>query len=138
MKFKSLLLLIYFLFLINFVKGLPAPLDLKKRSVGGDLSKLFLSNHSTFNYNEIKNLIVFGDSNSCHPYQWPNHLSRIHNMKLWNFARSGAVVDLNITHRGPGHGNFDFTREYNFFYLYMTFQLNTQYGMIKILYLPSI
>ena len=129
MKFKSLLMLFYFPFLINFVKGLPLSPNLKKRTAGGNLSELFLSNHTLFNYNEIKNLVVFGDSNSCHHYQWPSHLSRIHKMKLWNFAKSGAVVDLNITYRGPGHGLFDLSKEYTFFYLYMA--LNLKFSVLN-------
>eukprot|EP00833_Pecoramyces_ruminatium_P004985 jgi/Orpsp1_1/1179017/evm.model.c7180000067602.1 len=95
--------------------NIPYPEDEGNESIGGDLSEIFLSNNTVFNYDEIKNLVVFGDSQSSSSYQWQNKLSYIHKMRLWNFAKSGAVVDLNITYRSPAHGSFDLIKEHRLF-----------------------
>jgi len=78
-------------------------------------SLILLSNYTRFNYNYIKNLITFGDSHSDvktnftdmsylgHNFNssktWPILLSDIHNMTLWSFATTGAVINLNITYK---------------------------------------
>jgi len=94
-----------------------SPLFLKERLLrkGLDLSEIFLSDSNNFNYDNINNLVVFGDSHSNGNNKWPNQLSKIHKMLLWNYSKTGAVIDLNITYRGPGQGSFDFRDEYDSF-----------------------
>jgi len=100
-------------------------------SRGQDSSLLYLSTSNIFNYDEITNLIIFGDSHSatktnqttmeqipCKRRNWPLPLSDIHNMKLWNFAATGAVVDFNITYR-EGY-EIDFLKQYELFNEKMT------------------
>jgi len=119
MNFKFILLI--YNILISFVICLPPFLEKNHLA----LSDLFLSKNTTFNYDEIKNLVVFGDSHSFLNNQWPKKLSDIHNhMKLWNFAKTGAVVNLNITYRGPNHGSNDLIKEYKAFYNMMITQRN--------------
>jgi len=91
---------------------------------------ILLSNSTKFNYNEIKNLIVFGDSHSACGTNytdmtytgrnhsggkiWPVYLVEFNNMKLWNYARGGAVVDSRIAfHRND---TIDFLKQYDKFY----------------------
>jgi len=71
---------------------------------------LLLSNSNKFNYNDIKNLIVFGDShssvetnftdmsytgNNCsRGKNWPLHLIDIkNNTRLWDYAVGGSYID---------------------------------------------
>jgi len=69
----------------------------------------FLSNSTNFNYNEIKQLVVFGDSltdvqtnytdmtytgkNRSLGKNWSVYLANFHNATLWNYAVSGSFVD---------------------------------------------
>jgi len=105
-------------------------LKIDKISENKNSSKLLLSNSTKFNYNEIENLIVFGDSHSftgtdfetmkfseailSNRRNWPLRLSDIHNMTLWNFATNGAVVSQNITYRV--NYPIDFIKQYELFY----------------------
>ena len=101
-----------------------------KISENKNSSVILLSNSTKFNYNEIENLIVFGDSHSfagtdfetmkfskailSNRRNWPLQLSDIHNMTLWNFATNGAVVSQNITYRK--NYPIDFIKQYELFY----------------------
>jgi len=73
-----------------------------------DLSIILLSNSTKFNYNEIKNLMIFGDSHSAvgtnytdmsysgknlsGGKNWPLYLKEFNNMKLWNYAIGRAPI----------------------------------------------
>ncbi|ORY35282.1 hypothetical protein LY90DRAFT_511706 [Neocallimastix californiae] len=94
-------------------------------------SLILLSNSTKFDYNKIENLIVFGDSHSAvstnytdmtytgwnHSYgkNWPLHLINFHNMKLWNYAKGGSVIDekLVIT---PSYFKIDLKKQCKYFY----------------------
>ncbi|KAG4087757.1 hypothetical protein H8356DRAFT_1727902 [Neocallimastix lanati (nom. inval.)] len=82
---------------------------------GKDSSLTLLSKTSIFKYDNIKDLIVFGDSLSSvntnfsdmtynikgisEGEKWPIHLAKANGMKLWNYAVSGAVADFKIIPR---------------------------------------
>jgi len=83
---------------------------------GKDSSFLYLSDTNVFDYDKITDFIVLGDSfsatgtnyttmhytgaNVTGGRNWPLHLRKLHNnMKLWNFAKSGAVIDFKIVPR---------------------------------------
>lgn len=93
-------------------------------------SAILLSNYTKFDYNKIKNLIVFGDSHSAVSTNftnmsytgnghtggknWSIYLSEFNKMKLWNFATYGAVVDSKITYHR--NNTIDFLKQYELFY----------------------
>eukprot|EP00833_Pecoramyces_ruminatium_P015495 jgi/Orpsp1_1/1189527/evm.model.d7180000072621.1 len=99
MKFIDLLILLVF---IKFS-------ICKNKFRGEGSSRIFLSNISKFNYNEIKSLIVFGDSHSsvgtnftdmtysgynrCLGKNWALQLIEINNMTLYDFAISGSPIN---------------------------------------------
>jgi len=82
---------------------------------GSETSTAYLSETNVFNYNNIKDLVVLGDSfsstgtnyhtmkysgaNVSGGKNWPLQLLKYHKMKLWNFAKVGAVVDFKIVPR---------------------------------------
>jgi len=90
-------------------------------------STILLSNYTNFNYNEIENLIVFGDSHSAigtnytdmtytgrnHSggKNWPLYLKEFNNMKLWNYAKSSAPIHEKIYY----NRTIDLKMQYNYF-----------------------
>jgi len=112
---------------------------LNKNEASSSSSLTLLSNYTRFNYNDIKNLVTFGDSHTevntnftdmsylGHNFSgsktWQIHLSDSHNMTLWSFATSGAVINLNITYRESFP--IDFLKQYDLFYERMS--LNKKY-----------
>eukprot|EP00833_Pecoramyces_ruminatium_P011467 jgi/Orpsp1_1/1185499/evm.model.c7180000094088.1 len=121
MKFTYLLILLITYLIKIFAKNF--------KISGGGYSEVFLSNVTKFNYDEIKNLVVFGDSHSSNKSKfdkkrktWPIQLTNIHNMTLWDFAIGGSVVDLNITYRKVYHT--DLLTQYNLFYKSMLEEKN--------------
>ncbi|ORY54136.1 hypothetical protein LY90DRAFT_670219 [Neocallimastix californiae] len=107
---------------------------------GQDTSILFLSNTTIFNYNDITELVVFGDSfssvdtnykdmsytgeNRSGGKNWPLQLKDMHNVTLWDFAARGAVVDFKIVPRD--NFKIDMLYEYQKFLDIMT--EGKQYG----------
>lgn len=118
-----------FLLLLIFLK-LSSSLDTNADLSGKLTSTVLISKHTEFNYNNIKNLVVFGDSHSfmgtnydnmtyskdllADRLNWPLRLTKIHNMTLYNYAANGAVVDLNIIYRKDFP--IDFIKQYELFY----------------------
>jgi len=96
-----------------------------------EFSVTMLSNSTKFNYKEIKNLIVYGDShsatgtnytdmsytgkNASHGKNWPLWLKNFNNMKLWNYAKSCAVVNKNLVNIDKCV-SLDFKGEYKYFF----------------------
>eukprot|EP00833_Pecoramyces_ruminatium_P001778 jgi/Orpsp1_1/1175810/evm.model.c7180000055296.1 len=92
-----------------------------------DSSQILLSNYTLFNYDEITNLIVFGDSHSAVETNftdmtysgknrslgknWPLHLIGLHNMTLWDFAVTSSTINNNTFKK-----NINFKEnQYNYF-----------------------
>jgi len=121
----------------NFCENCSPHDGLNKNETTSSLT--LLSNYTRFNYNDIKNLITFGDSHTevntnftdisylGHNFSgsktWQIQLSNIHNMTLWSFATSVAVINLNITYRESFP--IDFLKQYDLFYERMS--LNKTY-----------
>jgi len=101
----------------------------EKLKIQEESFEIFLSNSTNFNYDEITNLIVFGDSHSSVSVnfndmsyrnntiwkKWPLHLINIHKATLWNYAISrSSIVVKNLKNRYNGEIN-DFQNQYNIF-----------------------
>jgi len=109
----------------TIINALPITTNLK----GQESSSIYLSETNIFKYENIKDLIVFGDSfssvdtnfktmkytgkNRSGGKNWPLHLIDFHPMKLWNFAVRGAVVDFKIIPRSGF--KVDFVKERKIF-----------------------
>jgi len=100
-------------------------------SISGEYFSFFLSNTTKFNYKEINNLIVFGDShsavrtnltdmsytgkNASRGKNWPLWLIEFNNMKLWNYAWGGSVIDMKLIVKDRWV-ELDLKNQYNYFY----------------------
>jgi len=101
-------------------------------SENNDSSIVFLSNYTKFNYKEIKNLMVFGDShsaigtnytdmsysgwNQARGKNWPLYLKEFNkNITLWNYAKGGSLIDENLV-KIPSYYKIDLKKQYEYFY----------------------
>jgi len=105
---------------------------IKANEIDSISCKILLSNSTKFNYNEIKNLIVFGDSHSAtgtnytdmtysgwnhsRGKNWPLYLKEFNkNIKLWNYAKGGSLIDENLV-IVPKYYKIDLKKQYEYFY----------------------
>jgi len=99
--------------------------DLKESSI------ILLSNYTKFNYNDSKNLVVFGDSHSAvgtnytdmsYSYwnhsggkNWPMYMEEFNkNLKLWNYAKGGSLIDEKLVII-PKYYKIDLKKQYEYF-----------------------
>jgi len=96
---------------------------------GSKTSTPYLSSTNKFNYRNITELVVFGDSLSAiqtnfedmsyikqidpQGESWSIHLAGLNNMTLWNYAVSGACIDKDIVPRQ--YFDTTFREEYKYF-----------------------
>jgi len=96
---------------------------------GSKTSTTYLSSTNNFNYHNITELVVFGDSlsaihtnfndmtytgiNNSKGESWTVHLANLNNMTLWNYSVSGACIDKDIVPRK--YFTTTFREEYTYF-----------------------
>jgi len=104
---------------------------LNENKSSNNSSVIFLSKSTKFDYNEIENLIVFGDSHSDvntnftdmsytgenHSLgkNWPLHLIEFNKMKLWNYAVGCSPIDKKLV-RFKKCYKIDLTEQFKYFY----------------------
>jgi len=97
----------------------------------GESSIILLSNSTKFDYKNIKNLIVFGDSHSSantnftdmtytgdncsQGKNWPLHLIDLNNMKLWNYAVGGSLINVKLVTKWKWY-HIDLIGQYHYFH----------------------